>query len=97
MKKGSKLFVRIDFRIAKKNAVHQDFDDHLDYVKNIAKARYFIGGGFLNIDGGMILLEAKDMEEAHELFRNDPIIKRGLYRYELYEWELVVLSETIST
>jgi uncharacterized protein YciI len=56
---------------------------------------YFIGGGFSNTDGGMILLEAKNFEEAQKIARNDPLVQRGLYRYELFIWDLVVLSKDV--
>ena len=95
MKKGSKLYVRIDYRIEGKSITDQDFQDHLAYVENVARERYFIGGGFSNADGGMIVLESKGIEEAQKIAQNDPIIERGLYRYELFEWDLVVLSENI--
>ena len=67
--------------------------DHLAYVKNIANERYFIGGGFLNKNGGMCLFEAENFEEAQKVIQNDPIIEKGLYRFELFEWNVAVLSE----
>lgn len=42
----------------------------------------------------MIIYEAKDLEEAKEVAENDPIIKRNLYSYELFEWELAILSDS---
>ena len=95
LKKGNKLYVRIDYKVENKDMTHQDFQDHLTYVKNVASEQYFVGGGFSNIGGGMILLEAVNLEEAQKVFHNDPIIERGLYRCEIFEWELVVSSEDI--
>ncbi len=95
MKKGDKLYVRIDYRVGEKNYTDQDYQDHLAYVENIARERYFVGGGFSNTDGGMLLLEAENIEEAQKIVQNDPIVKRGYYRYELFEWDLVVLSKDI--
>lgn len=95
MKKGDKLYVRIDYRVGGKNLTDQDFWDHLAYVENVAGKRYFVGGGFSNTDGGMILLEAENFEEAQKIAQNDPLIERGLYQYELYVWDLVVLSKDI--
>lgn len=95
MKKGSKLYVRIDYWTGANKLTDQDFQDHIAYVENVARERYFKGGGFSNADGGMILLEAENIEEAQKIFQNDPIIERGIYRYELFEWDLVVLSEEI--
>jgi uncharacterized protein YciI len=93
MKKGSQLYVRIDYRVGEKFFSDQDFQDHLAYVENIAKERYLIGGGFSNTDGGMILFEAKNFEEAQKIALHDPLVVRGLYRYELFTWDLVVLSK----
>ena len=93
MKKGCKLYVRMDYKVGEKDMPRQDFEDHLTYVKNVAKERYFIGGGFSNADGGMILFEAENFEDAQTMAQSDPIMERGLYRYELFVWNLVVLSE----
>lgn len=95
MKKGDKLFVRIDYKIKGSKFGPTDFEDHLKYLKEVASKRYFIGGGFSNRDGGMIVFEAKDLEEAIKIASNDPIIKRKLYTYELFEWDLVILSDEI--
>ena len=95
LKKGSKLYVRIDSKNEDKNATNQDFNDHMCFVNNLAKERHFIGGSFSGVDGGMIILEAKSIEEARKCLQKDPIIERGLYNFELYEWELVVLSDDI--
>ena len=95
LKKGSKLYVRIDSRNEEKNATDQDFMDHMSFVNDLSKERYFAGGAFSGIDGGMILLEAKSLEEARKCLQKDPIIERGLYNFELYEWDLLVLSDDI--
>ncbi|MCT4593072.1 MAG: YciI family protein [Anaeromicrobium sp.] len=95
MKKGDKLFVRIDSKVEGTQTNSNDFNDHIKYLSKVASERYFIGGGFLNTVGGMIVFEAKDLAEAKEVADNDPLIKRSLYRYELFEWDLVILSEEI--
>lgn len=95
MKKGNKLYVRIDYWIGEKSCTDQDFQDHLAYVENVAKERYLIGGGFSNTAGGMVLFEAENFEEAQKIFQNDPLIERGFFRYELFVWDLVILSKDI--
>lgn len=92
MEKGDKLFVRIDSRISEREFGKTDFRDHIEYLEGIAKERYFLGGGFENRLGGMIIYEAINLEEAKKVADNDPLIKRNLYTYELYEWSLVLLS-----
>ena len=91
--KGSKLYVRVDYRTGEEKLTRQDFQDHLAYVQKVAGERCFIGGGSSNIDGGMCLFEAENLEEAQKFARNDPIIARGFYRYEIFEWDLLVLSK----
>lgn len=93
MKKGDKLFVRIDHRIDGNEFGPTDFDDHVKYLKGVASERYFAGGGFANKVGGMITYKAKDLDEAKEVADNDPLIKRNLYTYELFEWDLVIVSK----
>lgn len=92
IKRGSRLYVRIDHRVIEEKLSEQDFQDHLSYVENVAKERYFAGGGFSNTDGGMIIFEADNYEEAHKITVNDPLVERGIYRFELFIWDVVVLS-----
>ncbi len=96
MDKGDKLFVRIDYRNNDKNFEDEDFKKHLDYLRGVASERYFIGGGFEHEKGGMIIFEAKDMDEAKEIAENDPIINRGLFTCKIYEWNLLLLSEEMN-
>ena len=100
MKKSKKLYIRLDYKFGKKRATHQDILDHMTYVKNISKERYFMGGVFLNAkkgntSEGMCLFEAENLEEAEKITQNDPIIKKGFYQSEIFEWNLVVVSEDI--
>lgn len=95
MKKGDKLFARIDYKVEGTKSSSEDFNDHIKYLSKVASKRYFIGGGFSNTPGGMIIFQAKDLKEAKEVAGNDPLIKRHLYRCELFEWDLVILSDEI--
>ena len=92
LKKGSKLYVRVD-KASKKKITQEDIKDHMDYVEGIAAERFFIGGGFANLNGGMILMEAKNIAEARKIFHDDPLIIKGFYNCEVYAWKLVVMSE----
>lgn len=71
----------------------KDFQDHVEYLKGVAAERYFLGGGFANSQGGMIIFKAKDLEEAKMIAQKYPIIERGLYSVEIYEWNLLILSD----
>ncbi len=93
MKKGDKFFVRVDSKIEGSKLSLKDFDDHIEYLSRIASERDFIGGGFSNVPGGMIVFKARDLIEAKEIADNDPLMKRNLYRYEFFEWDIFILSE----
>lgn len=82
------LYVRIDEKIRNKPLSNEEFEQHIKYLKNISEERYFMGGGFKKESGGMILFSAKNMDEAHSIAENDPIILNGAYRYDLKEWEV---------
>ena len=95
IKKDCKLYVRMDYKNSEKALSNKDFQEHLDFVKNIANERYFVGGGFTNSGevGGMVIFEATNLKEANEIFRKDPIIEKGFYRFEIFEWKVAVISE----
>lgn len=93
MKKGDRLFVRVDYSIEGKEFGPTDFDDHVAYLKQVAKERFFMGGGYVGAIGGMIVFAAYDMKEAKQVADGDPLVDRGLYTYELREWELAIVSE----
>lgn len=92
MKRGNILYVRTDIKIDGANVTKQDFEDHLQYLEGIARERFFMGGGFVKKSGGMIVFEAKDIEEAKKIVNGDPLISRNLYRYDLSEWKMVIVS-----
>lgn len=46
IKKGSILYVRMDYKIGEKDLTPQDFSDHLSYVKSVAEERYLLGDYF---------------------------------------------------
>lgn len=93
MKVGNKYFVRVDYKIENNEFDETDFfDDHIAYFKQVSTERFFLGGGFNNTVGGMIILEAKDINEAKKIADGDPLIQKKLYRYELFEWNIVLAS-----
>ena len=85
--KGDKYFVRIDARVEGSKVTAQDISDHMKYVNSLAARRLFVGGGYIDEPGGMCFFTAENLEDAHSSVQDDPLIKRGLYRYELHVWK----------
>ena len=95
-KKGGKLYIRIDYEVVSLNDISNEdaqvyLHEHMDYLKKVAKERYFLAGGFTNTSGGMLLFEAESLEEAQKVANGDPLIKKGLFRCDIFEWALEII------
>lgn len=98
LKEGSVLYVRTDYKIGDKMENEKDGQDTMEYLQGVAQERYLLAGVFGNMEteeigGAMIIFEAQDLAEAQKICDNDPIIKRGFYRYELNQWNVMILSK----
>lgn len=93
MEIGNILYIRTDYKIEDTTTTEKDITAHLTYLESVADKRFFMGGGYVKKPGGMIIFEACDIEEAHRICQQDPLIIKGLYRYDLLEWELAILSK----
>ena len=86
-------YVRMDEKARAEVMSKELFRAHIDYLSEVATQRPFAGGGFKDAPGGMILFTADSLDEAHKICTNDPIILEGYYRYDLKEWEVVLVSD----
>jgi len=93
LKEGTKLYVQIDSPVEGKEFDQQVYEEAVTAANAMAKERYFKAGVFTNVHKAMVIFEAESMDEAHKLAQSGPLIKHGLYRYELYEWELMIASD----
>ena len=98
LKEGSVLYARIDYKIGDRQETEQDAMDSMEYLQKIAAERYLAAGVFGNMelgtmDGAMVLFEAKDLAEAKKIANDDPIIQRGYYRCDVYQWNVMLLSK----
>lgn len=96
MKEQSVLYVRTDYKLDERVVTEEEAMASMEYLQQLANERYLLAGVFGNmeteeIDGAMILFEAKELEEAQKISDEDPIIKGGFYRYELKCWNLMVV------
>ncbi|NBI08431.1 hypothetical protein D1641_00145 [Colidextribacter sp. OB.20] len=98
LKEGSVLYARIDYKIGDRQETEQDAMDSMEYLQKIAAERYLAAGVFGNMelgtmDGAMVLFEAKNLAEAQKIANDDPIIQRGYYRCDVYQWNVMLLSK----
>ena len=97
LKEGSTLYVRIDYKIGEQEEDEQVALECMEYLQRLAKERYLVAGilGDMELgqmDGAMLLFEAKDMAVAQAISRQDPIIAKGFYRCEVYKWNVMQTS-----
>lgn len=100
LKEGNVFFVRIDCKIGNQLPSEQDVQDCMEYLQEIAQERMLVAGLFgdmqnQEVDGAMVLFEAKSLHEANEIANNDPIIKRGFYRCEVCQWSVMFTSQEV--
>ena len=98
LKEGSVLYARIDYKIGDRQETERDAMDSMEYLQKIAAERYLAAGVFGNMelgtmDGAMVLFEAKNLAEAQKIANDDPIIQRGYYRCDVYQWNVMLLSK----
>lgn len=87
-----KYYIRIDQKLSEQPLIAADFEAHLKYLKGIAKECRFLGGGFENESGGMVVFQATDIQAAREICDKDPIIQSGAYTYTLKAWDVIINS-----
>jgi uncharacterized protein YciI len=65
-------------------------EDHVAYMKTcFEQGRILMGGPFADDSGGMMLLEAGDLQEATNIARADPKVRDGLLVVQVHPWRVV--------
>ncbi len=84
-------FVKIEEGTVDKPTFDRYVPAHKAYIKDlIAKGHKAKTGYWQRRGGGMLLFEAESMEEAQQIVAEDPLVKHGCVKYDLYEWCIVV-------
>lgn len=75
--------------LTEKDSVEDDLveahESYLDFLNE--QGKLFASGPFINRPGGMIILNADNMEEAQAIAQESPLISRKLRKYEILEWD----------
>lgn len=83
-------FVRMDKKIGSEKLTEIEFQAHLRFMERSAEERPMMAGGFVGDPGGMVVFEAQSLNQAREWASRDPLFESGKYKFELYEWSLVL-------
>lgn len=65
----------------------QGLGPHAAYMGQLfEQGRLFAGGGYTNVDGGMAIVIASDIDEARAMLAADPAVVDGIFAAELRQW-----------
>lgn len=84
-------FVKIERGKVDKEVFDRHVPAHVEYVRALndrghrARSGYWVGR-----EGGMMLFDAVDKQEARRILEQDPLILNGCVDYELHEWRVVI-------
>jgi uncharacterized protein YciI len=87
------LFVALNRVVARASEIAPFVADHLAYMNKLEAEGYlwaygpFIEEGVL-VGDGLTILSTPTIEEAERVMKDEPLIKRGLRKFELRKWEL---------
>ncbi len=87
------LFVAISHAVAPVDVMAPHVAEHLAYMNRLeAEGRLWASGPFVKegmlVGDGLTILSVATIEEARQAMEEEPLVKRGLRRFDLRKWEL---------
>ena len=96
-----KLFVALR-KVEAGEKIQQYLEAHLEWMIAAEKRGHiFASGPIVNDDGGphslggLTLVRAESLSEAHDIIGQDPFIKQDVFSADLYEWQVMEGKITI--
>ena len=87
------LFAALNKAVATSDEMMPYVADHLRYMNELEeRGLLFASGPFIKegvvVGDGLTILRTADIDEARRLMEDEPLVRRGLRRFELHRWEL---------
>ena len=93
-----RLFVVLNYPIKPEPEIVPHLPEHLKYMAE-HEDKVFLSGPFIKtgllVDEGLMILNTDREEDALEFMSNEPLVKRGLRRFELKVWEIREVTLTV--
>lgn len=62
---------------------------HVEYLRKLDRdGRLVMCGPFTDFKGGMVIIQAKNLDEARSIANQDPFVIGGVRTFEIRTWEL---------
>jgi uncharacterized protein YciI len=86
-----RLFVALNYPVKPEAGIVPHVPEHLRYMA-AHEDKVFLSGPFIKpgrlVDEGLMILNTDQEDEALEFTSNEPLVKRGLRRFDLKVWEI---------
>jgi hypothetical protein len=92
MTKREGLFVKINYNNnggTSENRINSDTG--VSKSKDISVKKYLLCAGVFNKNGGTMIFQAKNMDEAELIVNNNPFVGSRIYNYEILKGDVIVL------
>jgi uncharacterized protein YciI len=88
-----RLFVALSKAVSSQEEMLPWLADHLEYMNRLeSEGSLFASGPFIRegvrVGDGLTILRTETLEESRQLMEEEPLIKRGLRKFQLHVWEL---------
>jgi uncharacterized protein YciI len=95
-----RLYVALSYPNVPQEEMVPYLSEHLRYMAAV-EDKVFLSGPFIRrgqlVGEGLTILNAESVADATEFMRNEPLVRRGLRRFDLRLWELREGTMTFST
>jgi len=69
-------------------------DEHFEYLKHaLAEDRLGLAGRCLDGEFGIVLLRAESEDDARRFMENDPAVKKGVMKAEMYPFRVALVEK----
>ena len=93
-----RLYLALQYPTASQEEMLDHMPEHLEYMAE-REDRIFLSGPLVQegvtVGEGLTVLKTDDEAEAREIMDGEPLVKRGLRRYELKLWRIQEGSMTV--
>jgi uncharacterized protein YciI len=87
-------FVILKTTVGDREAFQRHLEDHRNYLESLHRRGLLVTAGtFDDRTGGMLIIKARDLEQAIHLALEDPLVQAGVDRYMVRGWVPAVGSE----
>jgi uncharacterized protein YciI len=93
MTKRDGLFVKINY-----NNNGETSDNKINNTSSVAKnkdmnvKKYLLCAGVFNKNGGTMIFQAKNMDEAEQIVSNNPFVGSRTYNYEILKGDVISIN-----